>query len=267
MKRYYSLREISQELDIPKSTIVKYKDYFGDYMKMAGDGKRKKFEEEAVQVLRDIRRMRENEKLDWLEIKDILEERYGGAEKEEEKEPAPPPQPAQTPQLDHIAHMINAVGGEILGIARSVNALQQNSRRQDRAIINIDKKLRQNQKNVDLVMSELLEREKTARKDYNDTVKLMKQGFAKILVNMQHIRETVAEKSSGGDCEALEQKVDKLAENVEQVISEGTLFQGKYQVLLRENELLRRKLNELAETKKGEEAQEKPSGFMGLFKK
>ena len=77
MKKYYSLREISAELGIPKSTVVKYKDYFSDFLKMSGDGKRKKFEDSAVTVLRAIRDLRENQRLDWLEIKDVLIREYG----------------------------------------------------------------------------------------------------------------------------------------------------------------------------------------------
>ncbi len=266
MKRYYSLREISQELDIPKSTIVKYKDYFGDYMKMAGDGKRKKFEEEAMSVLRDIREMREQEKLDWLEIKDILDERYGTAEEEVEPE-APADAAALLPQLEYISHVVNAIGGEFAGMTGKMNKLQDISIRQNRAIKIINKKLQNNRNSVDIVMAELLEREKTARKEYSDTVRLMKQGFAKILINMQHIRESIGGKGNQSDFSELEEKVDKLSGKVEQVLSEGTLFQGKYQVLLRENELLRRKLNEIAAADKTESEPQKPTGIIGMFKK
>ena len=76
MKKYYSLRDLSQELNIPKSTIVKYKDYFPDFFKLYGDGKRKKFQEESLEVLRTIRELREEQKLDWLDIKDVLAERF-----------------------------------------------------------------------------------------------------------------------------------------------------------------------------------------------
>ncbi len=75
MKKYYTLREISQILDIPKSTIVKYKDHFGAFMRIVGDGKRKKFHEDSIETIRIIRELREDRNLDWLDIKDILQKR------------------------------------------------------------------------------------------------------------------------------------------------------------------------------------------------
>jgi hypothetical protein len=57
-RKYYSLRDLSLELDIPKSTIVKYKDFFPEFFPMFGEGKRKKFDETAVDALKMIRDMR-----------------------------------------------------------------------------------------------------------------------------------------------------------------------------------------------------------------
>jgi DNA-binding transcriptional MerR regulator len=50
----YSLREIAELLEMPESTLRLYRDEFEEFVSARGEGRRRRYDEAALQVLRDI---------------------------------------------------------------------------------------------------------------------------------------------------------------------------------------------------------------------
>jgi DNA-binding transcriptional MerR regulator len=50
----YSLREIAGRLEMPESTLRLYRDEFEEFVLARGEGRRRRYDEAALQVLRDI---------------------------------------------------------------------------------------------------------------------------------------------------------------------------------------------------------------------
>ncbi len=60
-KRYISLREVGRQLGVPPSTIVYYKDRFSRHIpSVGGDGRRRRYPAEVLEIFRRIREMFEN---------------------------------------------------------------------------------------------------------------------------------------------------------------------------------------------------------------
>ncbi|MFQ5549923.1 MAG: MerR family transcriptional regulator [Gemmatimonadales bacterium] len=53
-EKLYSLREIAQELGLPESTVRYYRDSFADYLPTVGTGRRRRYPEEALAILRQV---------------------------------------------------------------------------------------------------------------------------------------------------------------------------------------------------------------------
>lgn len=65
MTELLSIKDISQELGIPQSTLRYYRDIFMDYLPAMGEGKRKRFYPEAVEVFQVIAKcMHQNKSAD-----------------------------------------------------------------------------------------------------------------------------------------------------------------------------------------------------------
>ncbi|MDF2569552.1 MAG: hypothetical protein K0R55_1156 [Sporomusa sp.] len=65
MAELLSIKDISQELGIPQSTLRYYRDIFMDYLPAMGEGKRKRFYPEAVEVFQAIAKcMHQNKNAD-----------------------------------------------------------------------------------------------------------------------------------------------------------------------------------------------------------
>ncbi len=50
----YSLREIAELLEMPESTLRLYRDEFEEFVAARGEGRRRRYDEAALQTLRDI---------------------------------------------------------------------------------------------------------------------------------------------------------------------------------------------------------------------
>lgn len=278
--KYYSLRDLSQELDIPKSTIVKYKDFFPEFFVMHGEGKRKKFDETGYSVLRDIREMREDQKKDWLEIREILESRYKDLlGKEEEKAIAEKQQQIvsqSNAKLDYLGHLFTALTGEVVKYGSVTLKLQQQQEAQSRMMLKLHKSVERLQHDVELLIIETVNRTDANRKAIKDLNADGQAQFKELKAQIAEVRKGMdglaikmrtpapapqQPASTGGETIEFQQlmsKIDKLSE-------EGAVAQGKYQVLLRENELLKNKLREAARLQEEDILAEKPRKAGGLL--
>ncbi len=269
MKKYYSLREISTELGIPKSTVVKYKDYFTDFLKMSGDGKRKKFEENALEVLRAIRDLRENQRLDWLEIKDILAKQYGAPEPPPvvAVAPAAPPPPAVSPKIDYISHMVTVLGGELMDITSALHETSARALRNSNNTAVLAKRLAKVERKLDIVITELLNREGMAAEGMKQENAEMRREFNRINVAIHHLGEEMAGVKAAPAEEA--EAIKQLKQLVDRLGKDGAAFQSKYQVLLRENEILKAKIKELNRTQEEKPASppRKSGGVRSIFRR
>ncbi len=54
MDKFYTIKEIAQELNIPESTVRFYRDKFADFIPAVGSGRLKRYKPEALDVLRLI---------------------------------------------------------------------------------------------------------------------------------------------------------------------------------------------------------------------
>ncbi len=267
MKKYYSLREISTELGIPKSTVVKYKDYFSDFLKMSGDGKRKKFEDNALDVLRAIRDLRENQRLDWLEIKDILEKKYGTPTPPPAVAPVPVRDAASSPKVDYISHMVTVLGGELMEISSALHETNTRALRNGNNTVALAKRLSKVERKLDLVITELLSREGMAAETMKQANVEMKREFNRINVAIHHLSEEMAgvKAAPAEETEAVKQ----LRQLVDRLGKDGAAFQSRYQVLLRENEVLKGKIRELNRTQEEKPAEppRRSGGMRSIFRR
>ncbi len=75
MTELLSIKDISQELGIPQSTLRYYRDLFLDYLPALGEGKKKRFYPEAVEVFQAIAKcMHQNKNAD--DIANELDSRF-----------------------------------------------------------------------------------------------------------------------------------------------------------------------------------------------
>jgi len=72
----YTIKEIAQQLDLPESTLRKYRDAYIDYIPFVGSGRNKKYESEAVGVFRLIRECREERRLSWEDTEEEIGKGY-----------------------------------------------------------------------------------------------------------------------------------------------------------------------------------------------
>ncbi|MEF2231252.1 MAG: MerR family transcriptional regulator [Pseudodesulfovibrio sp.] len=78
-QKYISLREVGRRLDIPPSTVVYYKDKFSKYIPYTGegDGRRRRYPAEVLEIFRRIREMfNDNWSVDQIERE--LEMKFSG---------------------------------------------------------------------------------------------------------------------------------------------------------------------------------------------
>ncbi|MFA6451358.1 MAG: hypothetical protein WCX65_17930 [bacterium] len=276
MKKYFSLREISAELGIPKSTVVKYKDYFSDFLKMSGDGKRKKFDESALDVLKSIRDLRENQRLDWLEIKDILLKEYGEPESEPNTSVAITAQQAVSnsaaavaisPKIDYITHMVTILGSQTIEINAELEKAKKSGGRNNKNTVVLARRLVQVERKLDLVIGELLNRDDRQLKDLKLVASGMRKEFDRVNVMLQRLAEEVAETKKTPPEEA--ETFSQMKQLVDRLTKDGASFQNKYQVAQRENEILKNKIRELTykQEQKVEDSPRRGGGLRGMFKR
>lgn len=302
-RKYYSLRDLSLELDIPKSTIVKYKDFFPEFFPLFGEGKRKKFDDTAVDALKMIRDMREIKKRDWMEIRESLTEKFGGPLVGAEPAAAAAA-PAEAPaaasravinRMDYLGHLFTALTGEVVRLGEQIQHIEQRQSALSKAQIAIykrqsfqSKKTAQSmdrlQHELEAVFIELMDRDAGNRKRILQLRKELLGRFGETKHAVNKLAAAVRVPPAGENAANLEE-FQKLEEKIDRLAREGAFNHGKYQVLLRENEMLKRKLQEEsrrydqapqptgetyynapAEDASGQQQSQK-GGFLGLFRK
>lgn len=138
-----TLKDIALRLNLPESTLRKYRDAFPHFIPVVGSGRDRLYRPEATQVFQAIRRYRSGELLSWEDTGKHLAERFTaeGAELDSEAAPEEPPQPtpgeiavteirAELVKLrsasDQQGFMLNTIGGEVVKISSAVKTLQDN---------------------------------------------------------------------------------------------------------------------------------------------
>lgn len=76
MSRLLTLKEIAKELEVPESSLRKYREIFSAFIPSVGSGRSRRYRPEAREVLRDIREMREEMHMPWDAISEQLGEKY-----------------------------------------------------------------------------------------------------------------------------------------------------------------------------------------------
>lgn len=286
-KKYYSLRDLSVELNIPKSTIVKYKDFYPGFFKMFGEGKRKKFDEMSLEVLRMIRELREEKNLDWMEIKQELESKFGEKiDAEEAEESAQRALAGATvARLDHLAHLFTALTGEVVKIGAQVRKLQEQADRNSKLLAQPSAKPQDTMKlaraiaalrhDTEMMFLEMMNRDNAGKtrsaEQFRDTIRELRGRFDAVQKSLDTLAATVRVAPPQANVQVdLSQSPDfrALAAKLERLTEDGAVNQSRYQILLKENELLKNKLREAARLQETE-PQGKPQkqGIKGLFKK
>lgn len=238
------------EMDIPKSTVVKYKDYFGDFLSTHGDGKRKKYDDSAIEVLNEVRKLREDDKLDWLEIKDILAEKYGVAEKEEEPQQALVPAASthttvhtvQTADTRHLEHMVNVLAGEVIKLAGGVSDVKQAVSRQSAAIQNIENRVERTGRNLEAVAAEMLRRGNGV--DKQELKKLASSINGEFSSLRESVKKLAAESTAPSPAAGENKELVAVVKKVEALMTKSG-DTAKQQLILKENEVLKKKLKEM----------------------
>lgn len=248
MKKYYSLRELAVELDIPKSTVVKYKDYFSDFLPTHGEGKRKKYDDTALEILKEVRKLRDDDKLDWLEIKDLLDEKYAHAESQEAPQQIVPatasPMAVQTiakADTRHLEHMVNVLAGEVIKLAEGVSDVKSAVSRQGNAIQKIEKRVEQTGRNLEAVAAEILRRGNGI--DRQELKKLAAGINSEFSALKESVKKLAADSTAGGAKEE-NKELTAVVKKVEALMSKSG-DAAKQQVLAKENEVLKKKLKEM----------------------
>jgi transposase-like protein len=126
-----SIKEISQELGIPQSTLRYYRDLFMDYLPAAGEGKKKRFYPEAVVVFQTIAKgMHKNKSAD--DIASDLNQRFtrfidvNEAEEKTQESSATYSQKDEIHQSQALTSLTQLDGSAIMAVVASQNqALQQ----------------------------------------------------------------------------------------------------------------------------------------------
>lgn len=131
MTRLLSIKDISQELGIPQSTLRYYRDLFMDYLPAVGEGKKKRFYPEAVEVFQAIAKgMHKNKSAE--DIANDLNQRFTrfiDVEESDEKaqdSSATNSQRDENSQSQALSPLTQLDGSAIMAIVTSQNqALQQ----------------------------------------------------------------------------------------------------------------------------------------------
>lgn len=267
MKKYYSLREVSQELSIPKSTLVKYKDFFSDFLPFVGDGKRKKLSEEGLDILREIRDLRENEKRDWLEIRDFLSEKYGEQDNdvlqpEIQQLPAPPPAPAiSARQLQHLNHLLFALAGEMARTREKLEDIEGSIEENTKRTRHLESSTAAAVMDVRSFRSQI---ERAIERADNKNRRRFDAVVTYIRSEFQRVNNTV--RAGAPRTPTLEnaqlETISKLNDKIEKVIEDAALYQARYKLIKRENQVLRKKLDSGLPPGKGQ-----PQGWRDKLKR
>ncbi len=101
MARLLTLKEIAKELEVPESSLRKYREIFSPFIPSVGTGRSRRYRAEAKEVLKDIREMREEMHMPWDAISEQLGEKYpidGTPPQDDMRQQCPPPFTPQAQQ-------------------------------------------------------------------------------------------------------------------------------------------------------------------------
>ncbi|HOX27788.1 MAG TPA: MerR family transcriptional regulator [bacterium] len=76
MSRLLTLKDIAKQLDVPESSVRKYRELFSAFIPSIGSGRARRYRSEAVEILQEIRNLREELHMPWDAITDKLAEKY-----------------------------------------------------------------------------------------------------------------------------------------------------------------------------------------------
>jgi hypothetical protein len=277
MKKQFSLREISLELDIPKSTVVKYKDLFPDFFTLAGDGKRKKLDSGALETLKAIRELREESKLDWPEIKETLIERFGAPKPKLSEAPAEP-QKALVPQasasvekIDRLEHMLAILGSQMLQMNERLEKSMKQSKKTEADAAIMAKALARAERKIDLALGEMLKNDSGNKRFVMELAETFRAEFGRLNATVSTLRHEMGEIKKAGldNVDTAAGALEEIKNKLEKTHSDNGAFQTKYQVLLRENEVLRTKLRQMSaeRTEQPAEAPRQGTGWRTWLKR
>ncbi|HOY63635.1 MAG TPA: hypothetical protein PLK80_11805 [bacterium] len=254
MKKQFSLREISLELGIPKSTVVKYKDLYPDFFTLSGDGKRKKLDSGALEVLKAIRELREESKLDWPEINQTLIERFG-APKPKQPEASAEPQKALVPQtaasvekIERLEHMVAILGGQMIKMNERLEMFMKRSEKAEAEAAVMAKSVARAERKIDLALGEMLKNDSGNKKFVVDLAETFRAEFGRLNATVSTLRHEMGEIKKNGleSMDAFAGALEEFRSKMEKTQSDNGAFQTKYQVALREIEVLRTKLRQMS---------------------
>ena len=173
MTELLSIKEISQELGIPQSTLRYYRDLFMDYLPAAGEGKKKRFYPEAVEVFQAIAKgMHKNKNAD--DIANDLNQRFtrfidvNESDEETQESSATYSQRDEISQSQALSPLTQLDGSAIMAVVASQNqALQQIAA--TISVVNEQQEELHNLKQVVTKLEERLETELTGHFQLVDT--------------------------------------------------------------------------------------------------
>jgi len=131
MTELLSIKDISQELGIPQSTLRYYRDLFMDYLPSSGEGKKKRFYPEAVAVFQSISKSMHKNK-SYEDIASDLNQRFtrfievDETENQSQQSSATQSQQQEISQIQALTPLTQLDGSAIMAVVASQNqALQQ----------------------------------------------------------------------------------------------------------------------------------------------
>jgi DNA-binding transcriptional MerR regulator len=71
-----TLKEIAHQLGVPESSLRKYREIFEAFIPSVGSGRSRRYREDAIEILREIRDLREEMHMPWDAITDTLAKKY-----------------------------------------------------------------------------------------------------------------------------------------------------------------------------------------------
>lgn len=71
-----TLKEIAKILNIPESSLRKYRELFSQFIPGVGKGRSRRYRVEAIEIFKDIRHLREDLQMPWDAVTDRLAEKY-----------------------------------------------------------------------------------------------------------------------------------------------------------------------------------------------
>ena len=164
MTELLSIKDISQEIGIPQSTLRYYRDLFMDFLPATGEGKKKRFYPEAVTVFQAIAKgMHQNKNADDI-AKDLNNRfaRFIDVSTEPQNSSATYPQDEENSQSQALSPLAQLDGPAIMAVIASQNqALQQIA-----ATINIVNGQQEELQNLKQEVSRLEDRLETEMTDH-----------------------------------------------------------------------------------------------------